>query len=256
MRIEKNDLSFLGKTVTVMVDRPAGSVHPDHPELVYPINYGYVEGIIALDGEEQDAYILGVSEPLKSFTGVVIAIICREDDAEDKWVCVPEEIAGSELCYECNILHQVNFQEQYFKSKLFPLYEKTSGAVLYTEKDGERRYLLIKSDSGHIGFPKGHIEYGETEYENAAREIREETGLPFEPHPGFREEYTFTTLENTRKTSVFFLSHYDYRPPVFQEEEVMDDWLLPYEAAMDKLNWQQDREVLRSAEEFLRKLSD
>jgi len=71
---------MLGKLVTVTVDRPLGSYHPKHKDIHYPVNYGYIEGIIAPDGEEQDAYILGIDIPLEKFTGKVIAIIHRLDD--------------------------------------------------------------------------------------------------------------------------------------------------------------------------------
>ena len=50
----------IGDIVKITVDRPLGSRHPKHKNIIYPINYGYIEGIIAPDGEEQDAYILGV----------------------------------------------------------------------------------------------------------------------------------------------------------------------------------------------------
>ena len=46
---------MIGKNVSVTVDRPLGSYHPDHHDLYYPINYGFIEGIMAPDGEEQDA---------------------------------------------------------------------------------------------------------------------------------------------------------------------------------------------------------
>ena len=115
MKIEKNDRSYLGKTVTVTVDRPLGSSHPDYPDMVYPVNYGYIEGLTAPDGEEQDAYILGVDKPVEKFTGVVIGVISRIDDAEDKWVVVPEELCGTEICWECNFMQTVEFQEKYFK---------------------------------------------------------------------------------------------------------------------------------------------
>ena len=87
-----------------------GSVHPKHDDIIYPINYGYVEGIIAGDGEEQDVYILGVDKPLKEFFGKVIAIIHRKDDVEDKWVVAPEGITFT----KDEIAEQVRFQEQYF----------------------------------------------------------------------------------------------------------------------------------------------
>ena len=66
------------KYVKVVVDRPMGSFHPNHKNLYYPVNYGYVEDIIAPDGEEQDAYILGVNEPVSEFVGKVIAFIHRK----------------------------------------------------------------------------------------------------------------------------------------------------------------------------------
>ena len=50
---------MLNKFVTVTVDRPLGSFHPQYPELYYPVNYGYIKGVMAPDGEEQDAYMGG-----------------------------------------------------------------------------------------------------------------------------------------------------------------------------------------------------
>lgn len=74
----------------VTVDRPLGSYHPEHKDMHYPVNYGYVEGVMAPDGEEQDAYILGVDEVVEMFTGQIVAIVHRNDDVEEKWVVVPE----------------------------------------------------------------------------------------------------------------------------------------------------------------------
>lgn len=101
---------MIGKLVKVTIDRPLGSCHPKHKDIVYPINYGYIEGIIAPDGEEQDVYVLGVKKPVKEFTGRVIAIIHRYDDVEDKFVVAPDGIDFSNE----EIAKQVHFQEQYF----------------------------------------------------------------------------------------------------------------------------------------------
>ena len=105
---------MIGKTVTVTVDRPLGSFHLKHPDLYYPINYGYIEGILAPDGEEQDAYILGVGHPVESFTGEVIAIIHRLNDVEDKWVVAPEGMTFSKE----QIRKLTFFQEQYFNIQI------------------------------------------------------------------------------------------------------------------------------------------
>ena len=109
----RND-SPLGKIVTVSVDRPLGFVHPKHPNLVYPINYGYVPNIIAADGEEQDAYIIGVNEPIESFTGEVVAVIHRMNDVEEKWVVAPIGASFTEQ----EILELTKFQEQYFNIRI------------------------------------------------------------------------------------------------------------------------------------------
>lgn len=105
---------MIGKIVKVTVDRPLGSYHPEHKDMYYPINYGYIEGIIAPDGEEQDAYILGVNTPVKEFTGKIIGVIHRNDDVEEKWVVAPEGISFTKE----EIFESVKFQEQYFQSEI------------------------------------------------------------------------------------------------------------------------------------------
>lgn len=105
---------MIGKTVTVTVDRAMGTYHPEHPDLYYPINYGYIKGIMANDGEEQDAYILGITKPIEVFTGKIIAIIHRNNDMEEKWVVAPADMSYTKE----EILKQVHFQEQYFDSEI------------------------------------------------------------------------------------------------------------------------------------------
>lgn len=94
--------------VKVIVDRPIHSEHPEHKGLVYELNYGYVEGIIAADGEEQDCYIMDVDQPIKEYVGNVIAIIKRLDDIEDKWIVSNKDFSIEE------IRAKTHFQEQYF----------------------------------------------------------------------------------------------------------------------------------------------
>ncbi|MGL4610575.1 MAG: inorganic diphosphatase [Trueperaceae bacterium] len=104
--------SFLGKTVHVIIDRPLGSIHPREIDLTYEVNYGYVPNVLAPDGAELDAYVLGIKEPLETFTGVCIAIVHRQDDDDDKLVVVPE---GKHLSNK-DILNAIHFQEQFFTS--------------------------------------------------------------------------------------------------------------------------------------------
>lgn len=105
---------MIGQIVKVIVDRPLGSYHPEHKDLYYPINYGFIESIIAPDGEEQDAYIIGVDEPVSEFIGKIIAIIRRFNDIEEKWVVAPEDAVFSKE----EIAERVKFQEQYFEYEL------------------------------------------------------------------------------------------------------------------------------------------
>ena len=105
---------MIGEIVTVTVDRPIGSRHPDYPDMIYPINYGYVKGIIAPDSEEQDAYVLGVDDPISKFCGRVVAIIHRLDDVENKLVVAPD---GLEFT-ESEIVSKIYFQEKYFNIEI------------------------------------------------------------------------------------------------------------------------------------------
>lgn len=105
---------MIGDIVTVTVDRPLGSYHPKYKDMYYPINYGYIEGIIAPDCEEQDAYILGVAHPVERFTGKIIAIVHRYDDVEEKWVVCPEDVSFTKE----KIIELIRFQEQYYQSEI------------------------------------------------------------------------------------------------------------------------------------------
>lgn len=105
-------ISLLGQLVEVTIDRPLGSCHPAHG-FIYPVNYGYVPGTLAADGEPIDAYILGVFEPLDTFTGTCIAVIRRLDDDDDKLVVVPYGRTYSAAQIEA----LTEFQERFFPAR-------------------------------------------------------------------------------------------------------------------------------------------
>lgn len=104
----------IGDTVTIKIDRPIGSAHPNYPTMIYPVNYGYVPRLTAPDGEEQDAYVLGVTVPIKEFTGTLIAKIHRYNDVEEKWVLAPTGMAFTKE----EIARLTHFQEQYFNIEI------------------------------------------------------------------------------------------------------------------------------------------
>lgn len=102
---------YLGKNVSIVIDRKLGTKHPKHG-FIYMVNYGYVPSTISGDGEELDAYLLGVFEPVDEFIGKVIAIIHRTNDDDDKLVVVPDDRKYS----DDEIRALTEFQEQYFES--------------------------------------------------------------------------------------------------------------------------------------------
>ena len=106
-----NSKQYLNQIVTVKIDRPLGSPHPKYG-YIYPLNYVYIPNTISGDGEELDAYILGVDKPLDNFTGKVIAIIHRINDDDDKLV-----VTGQDKNYTDNEIRDLtDFQEKWFKS--------------------------------------------------------------------------------------------------------------------------------------------
>ena len=105
-----NTEQYIGKTVHVVMDRPLGSKHPKHG-FVYPVNYGYVPNTVSGDGEELDAYVLGVDTPLQEFNGKCLAVLHRTNDDDDKLIVVPDDITLS----DDEIEKAISFQEQWFK---------------------------------------------------------------------------------------------------------------------------------------------
>ena len=101
---------FLGQMVNVKMDRPMGTKHPKHG-FVYEVNYGFIPNTISGDGEEMDAYVLGIDKPLNTFNGCCIAIIHRTDDDDDKLVIVPDGKNFSDEYIET----KTAFQEKWFK---------------------------------------------------------------------------------------------------------------------------------------------
>ena len=104
----------IGKYVHVVMDRKIGTIHPKHKDMIYPINYGYVPGLIGGDGEEQDVYVLGIDTPIDTFDGKIIAVIYRYNDNETKWVACKEE----EHYNKQQIKELTHFQEKYYKIKI------------------------------------------------------------------------------------------------------------------------------------------
>lgn len=104
---------FVGKKILIEFDRPLGTKHPKHPDMVYPVNYGFVPGTLAGDGMEIDVYYLSSDQALKTIEGTCIGYVHRFDDNEDKLIATD----GTKLSTE-EIEKQLEFQEKWFKHEI------------------------------------------------------------------------------------------------------------------------------------------
>lgn len=193
---------YLGKPVEVIIDRPIGYIH--HVKgitLHYTVNYGYLPGVIGGDGEEQDVYVLGVSEPLERFKGCVIGAIRRKDDSEDKLVAAPEGMVFT----QAEIMEAVYFVEQYFDSTVDSLLRRSCGVIPYRMTESGPEFLVVLQTNHFWSVPKGHMEVFESEQETALRELKEETGLTARLHEDFRDLVEYPMARGGRKQVVLFL---------------------------------------------------
>ncbi|MBR6413168.1 MAG: NUDIX domain-containing protein [Oscillospiraceae bacterium] len=131
--------------------------------------------------------------------------------------------------------------------------EHSAGAVVYTLRNGSVQYAIIQSLLGHHGFPKGHMEAGETEKETAVREIREEIGVDVRLLPAFRsvELYPLPKNSNTYKQVVFFLAQAGTQTLRPQRTELRTAVWMPFTKALQTLEYDDDRRVLSEANKFL-----
>lgn len=227
--------ALLGTTVHVVIDRPIGYLHRD---ILYPVNYGYIPGMEGGDGEEQDAYILGIDTPLTEFDGMVIGVVMRKNDCEDKLVVAPK---GMEL-HQGQIAEAVRFQEQYFDTYIIPLFHKSCGILPYRIHQGQREYLIVFEEFSQCwSLPKGHMEAGETEVQAALRELYEETGLTGQPDVTKRAVLEYPLRPIGRKQVILFPALVTGTPKVRPGEiqnyrwiraEQFGDYLYPDTAAI------------------------
>lgn len=133
------------------------------------------------------------------------------------------------------------------------VYELSCGFVAYQECQGERLFLIIRSRNGEYGFPKGHMENNETEYETAIRELKEETNLEVHIMEGFRRQvaYRLPKKANTMKRSVYFLGKCTGDKIVCQESEISQAMFVPMESALALLSFENTKMVLKEADAYL-----
>ncbi len=239
---------MLGTIVNVQVDRPLNSRNPRSGKL-YAANWGYISDSPEQEETAKEACVIGVDRSLDRFQGKIVASIRGQGD-EEVYVVAPT----SRIVYAPELREVLDGEMDFDTADLRCLYEKSCGAVIFRGTGQKRQFLLIKNLYGkHWGFPKGHMEHGETELETAAREVLEETGLRVELLEGFREISSYHPRPKISKRVVFFLGRATVGDVIIQEAEIERFRWVSYSGAMDMFRFENDRRVLTRAWTWLKK---
>lgn len=191
--------------------------------------------------EENDRAVYVLSE--KTDNLMVIAVIVNEQDNSQQWVAADAD----EVIIEPDIRNIIDDDSD---NEYYCLYEKTCGSIVYLKRGITKYYLLIENHTGHIGFPKGHVAYGETEEETAIREVFEETFLNITIDTATRQEYTYKNPQGIIKNCVYFCSEFKEELIRLQEGEIMRCWLVPYDEALELLNYPHDKVIFEKADQM------
>ena len=229
---------MLGKYVRIRIDHPIGSVN-EKTGYTYPLNYGAVYG-----SDNLNSFVMGIDHPVRNFDGRVIATLNPKAGGRQILITAPK----STRFIINDISKYINVKKDFPKYKLECLYESSCGAVVYRDIKGEVRYLLIKNKrSAHWGFPKGHIEPGETKQQTAVREVLEETGIHVKLINGFESVSKY----KIEKVVSIFVGTTNDTSTCIQPEEIEDYIWLTYDRALSILKFENDKAIITEANHFL-----
>lgn len=238
---------MLGKTVRVKVTKPC-NYFDVKTGIRYLINYGIAEARNEKKNFVLGAYILGVNHPVRVFEGKIIAVLHHTDNNKSILIVAPKNMRR----IDPEIRDVLEFAEKRDSYTLECLYEHSCGAVVFRKIGEEFRYLLIKNKrSNHWGFPKGHMERGETREQTAKREVLEETGLHIHIYDGFCSESQYKIGSKIEKRVDVFLASTKDTNTVIQKEEIEDYIWLRFNDAVNMLRFENDREILAAVREFM-----
>lgn len=239
---------MLGKFVRVRVTRPFNFTDKN-TGLKYRLNFGTTEVKLSEDRSlKADAVVMGIHHPVRVFDGKVIARVRHSDPRVDYLVVASKKSRFINFQIE----DAVRFLEKDREYRIECLYESSCGAVIYCDADRTRKFLLIKNmRSSNWGFPKGHIERGESKIETAKREVLEETGLQIRIIDGFSSNSEYKISGRIEKRVTIFLGESADLQVTLQPEEIVDSIWVDYNTAYRKLKFDNDKHILASANRFL-----
>lgn len=236
---------MLGKCVRAKIVKTIG--FKDDSGFTYPLNYASIYNC-----DNEYAFILGVDHAVSNFDGRIIAALDPKNnekgDKKSIWIMAPKSTRYINL----DILEELDIEKDFPEYTLRCLYENSSGAIVYRQIDDTIRYLLIKNKrSAHWGFPKGHLEKGETNIDAARREVLEETGIHVDIHDGFREMSKYKIHNKIDKQVSIFVGTTKDNNTIIQKSEIDNYIWLPYVKAIPYLKFENDRRILKEASRFL-----
>jgi bis(5'-nucleosidyl)-tetraphosphatase len=240
---------MLGKLVKVKVTKPCNYFDVG-TKVRYIINYGLAEAKGDSKPRVFGAYILGVNHPVRVFEGKIIAVLHYNVGNKSVLIVAPKNMRR--IDYE--IRDVLEFAEKRDSYTLDCLYEHSCGAVVFRKIGDENRFLLIKNKrSNHWGFPKGHMEKGETREQTALREVLEETGLHIKIFDGFCSESQYRIGTKIEKRVDVFLASTKDTQTVIQKEEIEDYLWLRFDDAVRTLKFDNDKDILNKVHDFMLK---
>ena len=193
---------MLGKNVRVTITDKIGTPLKGGKG-VYLLNFGQIVNCDDVPPSVTGVVVMGIDHPVGVFDGKIIAYLRFRDDGSIIFIASPK----SKRYINYNVDDSVKFLTEGRDYTLECLYERSCGAVVYRIISGTPRFLLIRNRrSAHWGFPKGHMEFGETPEETAAREVLEETGIHIKILPNFICKSDYTIQGRIEKTVNIFLA--------------------------------------------------
>ncbi len=235
---------MLGKNIKVVIE---GSAYGNNARFCAPLYKAHT--IAPLNGHySRTVYVISNKSVDKIFNGTVVAIASSGINRPEQLVVAPSEM----IYYAPEIRNRISRIRNYGHFKLTCLYEKSCGAIIFNDTANGRYFLVVKNNHGRYwGFPKGHIEVGETEEQTAIREVKEETGLDVTLLDGFRKTSVYRLVGHIKKKVVIFLAKSESLSVTIQDSEIANYKWLKKDELFQALRHRNDFRIFDAALKWL-----